>query len=325
MASRAEEIACGIYKIEIPIFDKFLGTLNSYVIRGSERNLIIDTGLDEQGCMDAMQAGLREIDIDLEKTDLFITHIHPDHLGLAPRLARATTKIYFNQLEADLLQSGLRWNNLVSVARRNGIPEEIIELATRERPGFESLSHWRLRFSIVREDDTIRVGEYELRCIETPGHSRGHLCLYESKRKIFFSGDHILSDITPGIQLWSDEGDLLRDYLVSLEKVYGLDIELMFPGHRRRIEDPRRRIEEIRQHHRERLHEVLSILEEGPQNAFQVGSRMSWDITAESWEAFPTMQKMFAVGEAIAHLRYLEGERRVRRELREGRIVYSLS
>ncbi len=120
--SAAEEMATDIYRIEIPIFDKFLGTLNSYVIKGSERNLIIDTGLDEEACMAAMQTGLRELDIDLKKTDFFITHMHPDHLTLAPRIATVKNKIYFNQAEADRLKSGVRWEDLVEACRVNGIP-----------------------------------------------------------------------------------------------------------------------------------------------------------------------------------------------------------
>lgn len=79
-----QEIFKNIYKIEIPIFNSPLKALNSYVIKGLERSLIIDTGLNQEECMNAMQAGLREIGVDLRETDFFITHIHPDHIGLVP-------------------------------------------------------------------------------------------------------------------------------------------------------------------------------------------------------------------------------------------------
>jgi glyoxylase-like metal-dependent hydrolase (beta-lactamase superfamily II) len=84
-----EEIAANIYKIEIPLPNSPLKFINSYVIRSPERNLIIDTGMNREECMNAMKAGLQELGVDLRKTDLFISHYHVDHLGLAPKLITA--------------------------------------------------------------------------------------------------------------------------------------------------------------------------------------------------------------------------------------------
>jgi len=50
---------------------------------------------------------------------------------------------------------------------------------------------------------------------------------------------------------------------------------------------------------------------------------MSWDIVARSWEDFPIMQRWFATGEAIAHLRYIEGKGMIERELVDGQVLYS--
>jgi len=68
------------------------------------------------------------------------------------------------------------------------------------------------------------------------------------------------------------------------------------------------------------LAEVLEILKSGPQSAYHVASRMTWDITCDSWEAFPVTQKWFATGEAISHLRYLEEGTTIGRE-EEGEII----
>ncbi len=86
----AEEIARGLYRLQIPLPENPLKSLNSYVIKGPGRNLIIDTGLNRQECMDAMQAGLKEIGIDLRETDFFITHLHADHFGLVSSLVTDT-------------------------------------------------------------------------------------------------------------------------------------------------------------------------------------------------------------------------------------------
>jgi glyoxylase-like metal-dependent hydrolase (beta-lactamase superfamily II) len=79
-----EEIIPHIYKTEIPLPGNPLKSINSYVIRDSERSLIIDTGLSRKECMDAMQAALGELGVNLRNTDFFITHLHADHFALLP-------------------------------------------------------------------------------------------------------------------------------------------------------------------------------------------------------------------------------------------------
>ena len=163
-----------------------------------------------------------------------------------------------------------------------------------------------------------------VKCIETPGHTKGHICLYEPNKKLFISGDHILIDITPNISLWSNEENPLQEYLVSLDKVYNLDVELVLPGHRGTSTNFRGRIQELKYHHQARANEVLSILGEGKQNACQVASQMTWDMDYESWHQFPISQKWFAAGEAVAHLKYLEEEGKIRREVQGQMVVFSL-
>jgi glyoxylase-like metal-dependent hydrolase (beta-lactamase superfamily II) len=142
----------------------------------------------------------------------------------------------------------------------------------------------------------------------------GHICLHEPGKKILVAGDHILIDITPNIQCWSDLQNPLKHYLASLDKVYNLEVDLTLPGHRRLIENHQVRIEELKRHHSDRLAEVLNILKRGAMNAFQVASQMTWDIASESWDQFPVAQKWFATGEAISHLRYLEEDGKLARD-----------
>ena len=118
-----EEIFTNLYKIDIPLPKNPLKAINSYVIKASERNLIIDTGWNQDECMNAMLAGLRELGVDIKKTDFFITHLHSDHLGLVSTLAPDTSKIFFNQPDADRFNSGIRLNDFVNFARLNGFPE----------------------------------------------------------------------------------------------------------------------------------------------------------------------------------------------------------
>lgn len=320
-----EEISTNLYKIEIPLPGSPLKALNSYVIKGPERNLIIDTGWDRKECMNAMQAGFRELKVDLRRSDFFITHFHPDHLGLVFNLATDTSKIYFNQPDADLVGDRSRWDYLFNYARKSGLPESEIQAVIHSHPGYKYKPKSQLTFTILKGNDEIRIGDYLFKCVETPGHTRGHMCLYEPNKKILVSGDHILNDITPNIQLWSDEWNPLKEYLVSLDRVYGLDIGLVLPGHRNIFTSCKERIKELRNHHKRRLDEIFLILEKDAKDAHQVASQMNWDITYEydSFDLFPVLQKWFATGEAIAHLKYLEEKGMITKEMLGNKIIYS--
>lgn len=274
--------------------------------------------------MNAMQTGLKELGVDLRKTDFFITHLHPDHFGLLSSLTKDRSTIYFNQPDADRFKTGFSWDNLVHFARWNGLPENELQSIRQNHPGFEFRAKEGLAFHILKEGDTIKIRDYVFKCVETPGHTPGHRCLYEPNKKLFVSGDHILNDITPNLQLWSDDGDPLKEYLESLDKVYELDIELVLPGHRDIFKNCKERILELKRHHQERLDEIISILKEGPKSAFQVASKMSWDI-GDSWVLFPILQKWFATGEAIAHLKYLKEKGIIRREMQRRKILFSIS
>ena len=303
-----EEILPNLFRLKIPLPDSPLKYLNSYVIKGPDRNLIIDTGLNRRECLEAMQAGLSTLGIDLKASDIFITHLHADHFGLVAKLATDTSQVYFSRPEKELIESWEGFGPMIVYAGQNGFPEDELQAALDKHPGAKFGSEWIPEMKLLEDGDEIRIGDYKFRCVVTPGHTLGHICLYEPDKKILVAGDHILIDITPNIQCWSDTQNPLKHYLASLEKVYSLKVDLTLPGHRRLIENHQTRIEELKRHHADRLTEVLSILMAGALNAFQVASQMTWDIDSESWDQFPVAQKWFATGEAISHLRYLEEE-----------------
>jgi glyoxylase-like metal-dependent hydrolase (beta-lactamase superfamily II) len=301
-----EEIQPNLFRVEVPLPNSPLKFLNSYVIRSSERNLIVDTGLNRKECLDAMHSGLQQLGIELEKTDFFITHLHADHFGLVSKLATSTSRVFFNRPERELIEASGWWERMVAYAARNGFPENELQAAIRSHPGREFASEWVPEISVLQDGDEIHAGSYFFKCVSTPGHSLGHTCLYEPDKKILVAGDHILIDITPNIQCWSDDHNPLQNYLASLDKVNKMEINLVLPGHRRLITDHKTRIAELEEHHQRRLKEVISILGSDPRTAYQVASQMTWDLDCDSWEEFPRAQKWFATGEAIAHLRYLQ-------------------
>ena len=258
--------------------------------------------------MAALVSGLNECDVNLNQADFFITHMHADHSGLVSVLAREGARVYFGQADAEIIRSTTpeHWERMIDSARKCGFPGEELEKALGSHPGRRYSSDNSLNISVARDGDTIGVGDYSFECIETPGHTPGHVCLYEPTKRVFICGDHILFDITPNITLSLEDGNPLKEYLSSLDKVYDLDVELVLPGHRSIFGNQKERIRELKLHHQARLEEIISILERGKQNAFQVASQMTWDIGFRSWDLFPPAQKLFAFGEAMAHLRYLE-------------------
>ena len=325
-----EEIVPNLYRMEIPLPKSPLKWLNSYVVRCPDRFLIIDTGFNLDECRNEMNANLQKLGVDLNKTDVFVTHFHVDHIGLAGTLATDNSKVYLNEREARQMisigdNSAGYWQKLLDVYVANGFTAEDTRTLMESHPAHRYGLKKEVAFSIAKDRDMIEIGDFHFQCISTPGHSPGHICLYEPNKKILVAGDHILSDITPNITYWLEMDDPLKEYLTNLEKVEALEVEIALPGHRRLIHDLHKRIRELQEHHRDRLNEVLIALRDGTKTALQIAPCISWDISFKCWEEFRPTQKWFAFGETLAHLSFLENKGKVRRESENNKITYSLT
>ncbi|HHT46304.1 MAG TPA: MBL fold metallo-hydrolase [Firmicutes bacterium] len=329
-----EKILPGIFRIELPLSDLSLQSVNTYLLKGKERNLIIDSGMDKQECRTALIDALQELDANLEKTDFFITHLHEDHFGLAPKLASNSSTIYINAPEAAFWGVPDRWAEGFKHGEKNGFPREELDKFIRETPDFLKIlpleemknavreytgkSSRKGRIQIVGDGESINVGGYSLKCLATPGHSSGHLCLYEPEKKLLFSGDHILETITPAIFLWPGENrNPLSEFLSSLDKVSDLEVEMVLPGHRRTFQQHRDRISELKKHHLQREHEIAMVLGSNGKSgktAYEIASVVSWHIPLP-WEEFTTGLKWMALAETLAHLKYMQDQKKVTRKL----------
>lgn len=303
-----------IYHIDIPLKKNALKNLNCYVIKTGKESLVIDTGFNTEECKQALLQGLDELSVDYTKTRLFITHLHTDHLGLAEEFEKRGCEIFMGETEYhyfSYIQSGDYWDEIDRLFLKEGFPLEELNLQKKDNPARVYGIKHVFPAVCVKDGDYINIGDSVLECIETPGHTPGHMCLYLRKENIMFSGDHILYNITPNIMFRPNTGNPLEQYLKSLEKIDRYDVKLTLPAHRWGVgKDIHQRIKEIKKHHELRLQEVTAIVNNNrPQNAYETAGYMKWSLHGADWGNAPKQQKWFAVGEAIAHLRYLENRK----------------
>ena len=95
----AERLAEDLWRLDIPLVGNPLKNLNSYLLTG-ERSLLIDTGFRQQSCREAMERQLAETHVDRDRLDIFCTHLHSDHTGLAPELIRPGCRIYIGEIDS---------------------------------------------------------------------------------------------------------------------------------------------------------------------------------------------------------------------------------
>jgi glyoxylase-like metal-dependent hydrolase (beta-lactamase superfamily II) len=288
-----------------------LKNLNSYVIKGEGRNLLIDTGFNQAECLDDLTRGIRELTLDMEKTDIFLTHFHADHTGLVSYIASPKSRIYMGALDIDLFKAqneGTKtyWDTVKEIFIKAGFPEGEYQKAIKVNPVKNLGTPKKFECIPLEDNDIITLGSLQLRCIHTPGHTPGHLCLYHEKDQVMFLGDHVLFDITPNITMRISPANPVREYMKSLIKIKSFAVKLALPAHRENTGTLSGRVEELLAHHKQRLEELCTIVAANPGiSGYTAASKMKWSIRAKNWADFPAGQKWFAVAEAAAHLEYL--------------------
>lgn len=307
-----------IYRMLIPLPENPLKTLNSYLVKSENRNLLIDTGFNRPECYEALIENLKELNVDMEKTDIFLTHLHSDHTGLINKIAHKNSKIYIGKTDYEYIVEnlkGLNWKESEKRFASEGFPYEIIERLRKTNQARIFAPDGVFESILLEDGDKFNIDKLEFTIILTPGHTPGHTCLYLEKEKFLFSGDHILFDITPNITAWLKVKDSLRDYIESLEKIKKFQIIKTFPGHRATSDDVYSRIDKMIEHHKSRLADTLEVIrEKSTENgltAYEIAAFMKWNMRGKSWAEFPDNQKWFAVGETLSHLDYLFYENKI--------------
>ena len=327
------EIATGIYQLKVPIPDNPLGYLNCYLIEGKDGWLMVDTGWYTPDAFSSLEKGLKDLGLSLtDIATMLVTHVHPDHFGLAGKIKQISprTELLTHRWESDLIESRyVKFSELQdkmgTMLQRHGVPPS--DLSMLQSASMPALQFVTVTFPdhVLYGGEIITTGIYDLEIIWTPGHSPGHLCLYEPRNRLLFSGDHILPSITPNVSYHVQSGDNpLGDYIYALRKLQNLPVTKVLPAHEHIFTDLRGRIEQIVDHHNGRKAEIQQAIAKEPRSAYEISSQITWNVPGMVWEQLPPLHKRSAVMETIAHLECLRWDGKVQRIIKDSFVSYGL-
>lgn len=291
--------------------------VNVYLLRDGEGFTLIDTGLQTDESRDTLKKKLAALDVPVERIRrILITHIHPDHFGLAAELRdRTGAELIIHRLEVALMEPRYaRAEDLVHDVgewlHRNGVPEaeaEFIKTASMAAREFVKVVEPDL---LLEGAERLRMEGGELEVLWTPGHSPGHCCFYWPARGLLFSGDHLLPKISPNIGLHPQSGaDPLDDYLTSLHRIERLEVRFVLPAHGDPFTEYRPRIDAIREHHAQRKLALLGLA---------VRAKSGWELAGELFRGIRdrnVFQQRLALQETLAHCQSLAVEGRLEKQV----------
>jgi len=185
---------------------KAAGGARVYLVRGTKKNLLIDSGLPSDA--ESLKLQLSSLGLSVGDIHLIVlTHEHMDHIGGVPSFSSRTV-VAAHTLAANKI--GLQ-DEFVLMSRAFGHRVEDFHIDIR-------LHHGTL----------IDVGGYALQTLHTPGHCSGAICLYEPENQLLFTGDTIFAGGTLGGIFPSGN---ISDYIGTLQELRNMKIRELYPGH----------------------------------------------------------------------------------------------
>lgn len=311
-----------VYQLIIPTPYK-VGPVNTYLIKNRPVTLV-DAGADTPEAHKKLTGMLPLLGVEVDEIErIVLTHSHHDHSGLAAGIAsRSGAEVLAHHLEmARLTGEDDYIQARIPFVMETGIPAEWLRDMLGERDKLPKTDLRGVRVREVQGGETLDFDGGELHLLHLPGHSPGHLCLYNPGQKLFFSGDFMLPHITPNPLMEPDPRrpgrrlPALKQYLRGLEQVEQMDIAVVFPGHGGCFTDHLGVINTVRYHHRKQVCKILDRMQGRELNTFQL-SREIYP-TLKGWDIF------LGLSEIQAHLDLLADQQVVYPDRRDGVVYYS--
>lgn len=332
-----EEVYQGIFKQTIKYPGQDMFARNLLVVRQPGRSLMVDTAMDLPQDRRFAEEMLAELGIDYRDLDIFITHDHPDHTGLAPLFASRGARILMNPDEtrrrADL------WHCYLSDARTRQESFRIVGVTPELTPDvYDTMMEYTERahsqvgpaiefnFVPVRPGRVLRYGDFRFQVISLKGHTNGQCGLYEPDKKLLFCGDQIMTTIVPIVSTQYKDWGMLKSYLESLTELrdrYG-DCRFL-TAHYGEIEDVGKEVERIVLGYMDKCTIMRKVLAEGgrPMTTRDVGVRAyGRSMGPPDYKHFMSCTHIWA--KTFSCLEYMYGEGLIKRTEKDGVLYWSV-
>jgi glyoxylase-like metal-dependent hydrolase (beta-lactamase superfamily II) len=309
-----------------------LNHINLWLIRdkfqGKEGWTIVDCGITNEETMASWDAIFAKHLQGLPVVRVIVTHMHPDHIGLASWLCkRWNAPLWISMtdfLMARWLSSKEGGAAVGAVAggggsadhfQKHGLSDEADLEKIRARHDYYSkmVPEVPSRFRRIMDQEKVDIGGNDWQAISGFGHAPEHMSFFCEKLNLLISGDMVLPRISTNVSVFDVEPDAdpLGLYLSSLSKFEHLpEATLVLPSHGLPFQGLHFRIKELRDHHVDRLNDAVQACSGEPQTAREV-------VPVLFKRELDIHQMTFAMGEAIAHLNYLWRVGRLSRQLCE--------
>jgi glyoxylase-like metal-dependent hydrolase (beta-lactamase superfamily II) len=317
------EVAAGVFELRLPIpFED--GLVNVFLFADGDELDLLDCGMNSEESVYAIRSAVMSLGAKRIRR-LVVTHIHPDHYGAAGVFANdGGADLYLHRLEVPLVTP--RYVELEHLVKEvhtyllvNGVPANEAEVLSNSQRALSQVVTPAEPAVQLDGAERLNMGRRTLRVEWTPGHSPGHICLYDSEEKLLFAGDHMLPKLSPNIGLHPQSTpDPLHEYLEGLSRLAAYKPASVLPAHGRPFTDAAGRVEALVSHHRRRLDQIVEIVTGGEHTAWQVALEL-WGPRANLYE------KRLALQEGLAHLQALAVEGRVEKTVAPGSVRWRLA
>ncbi|MEZ5565344.1 MAG: MBL fold metallo-hydrolase [Gammaproteobacteria bacterium] len=318
VAGVTREIAPGVLWLRMPL-PFALRWINLWLLEDDDGWIVVDTGVATDECRQHWRTILASPALKGRAVQhVLVTHMHPDHLGLAGWLTtECDCPLWMSRLEY------ITGRMLVADLGREA-PDDAADFYLATGWDDAALASWRERFGSfgrlvspmpdsfrrVTAGDAFRIGGRVWHVLGGNGHSPEHICLWCPALNVFISGDQILPRISSNVSVFptEPEADPLSDWLEScaqLRQALPADV-LVLPAHNEPFVGAHERLQALIDHHEASLAQVEESLREAPKRCVDL-----FPILFP--RAVTTDLLGFATGEALAHLHCLIRRGRARR------------